>query len=462
MLSLNYPVQSHATHFDLKTLVQEDGFKKSIRLQARDLSERGPTGFGTPAGTANTIVNNHFDLLAFRAFTLGPAAAKDAVEDNLFENVGHAFHVTYDLTLGVIAATIDRNFAVIPNPIEWREGLQDLSERKIEGYYHGSPVGLWPIGAYEIFEGQARFSQIQYLSYACGHRLDFNDFKKFGLLSGKYVEAFEHFLRLTDSQWPQRANDPLVGLFLLICDLAINPGCGFPFPIAASYETFIRDTNPADRFVLFSRLIALKFPAFKKAVVKCDRTEYATLVTELSLAARDYSILQIAQTFSGWFTRTGPLADLLREYETYKFEAGNFVIRHLLAHFLAFQKDKYRSPEFFCWPGAWMAGDRTSDSVRLLFEQHGALFVDKEEDDGVFARLQPNRNEAAVQRTFNQFYHNAVVFDLTNQWIGQAGSFNYDIEWLDSKHSHVEAKAFLRRQFISAFDLDPEDVQRLR
>jgi hypothetical protein len=32
ILSLNYPVQSHCTHFDLKRLVEHDGFKKQLWL----------------------------------------------------------------------------------------------------------------------------------------------------------------------------------------------------------------------------------------------------------------------------------------------------------------------------------------------------------------------------------------------------------------------------------------------
>jgi hypothetical protein len=49
----------------LKRLADEDGFKKSIFLQAFELNESGPSGFGTVGGRANTIVNNHYDLLPF-------------------------------------------------------------------------------------------------------------------------------------------------------------------------------------------------------------------------------------------------------------------------------------------------------------------------------------------------------------------------------------------------------------
>src|SRR5271168_932189 len=99
-----------------------------------------------------------------------------------------------------------------------------LRERRVDGYYNGSPIGLWPIGAREIFEGQACFSQVQYLSFGCNHSLDWDDFRAIGMLHGIYVAAFQEFLRLTEAERPDRFDSPLIGLFLLICDLALNPG----------------------------------------------------------------------------------------------------------------------------------------------------------------------------------------------------------------------------------------------
>ena len=123
IFSLNYPVQSHSTFGDLKELVSGDGFKKSVFLQSLELNRHGSTGHGTMAGIANTIVNNHFDLFAFRAFTLGPDAAQEVTQRALFENVGHAFHMTYANTVGLLAATVDPEFKVLPHPKRVGRGL---------------------------------------------------------------------------------------------------------------------------------------------------------------------------------------------------------------------------------------------------------------------------------------------------------------------------------------------------
>jgi hypothetical protein len=358
----------------------------------------------------------------------------------------------------MLAATVDSTLQVIPDARDWSSGFRKLREAKVDGYYYGSPIQLYSIGAREIFEGQACFSQLQFLSFACGHSIGLESFRKLGMLHGVYIRAFEAFLAQAEAQWPQRADDPLVSLFLLICDLSINPGSGFPFSIAPNYETFITDVTPAARFVFFSRIVALRFPELKRRNFDHSRTDYIEISTALSQEMKDFTPLIVAGTFARWFKPGGPLADLRHEYLTYEFQPGNFVIRHLFAHFLAFQEDKFARPEFFCWPGAWTAGDNVSEESKRLFDKHGALFVDKEDDDGVFARNQPGRSEAQVQAVFEEFYGNVVVFDLANQWISHPGPFTFDFSWLSTKSG---ARDYLRGQFKAAYQLNIDDVEVL-
>ncbi len=461
IFSLNYPIQSHATHSDLRQLATIDGFKKPVVQQAVNLGPRNSTEVRPQHDIVHRIINNHFDLLAFRAFTLGPKAAESIAKEKLFENVGHAFHMTYGHTINILGSTVDKEFKALPHPDEWGDGFRKLTDKKVEGYYYGSPIGLWPLGSYEIFEGQACFIQIQYLSHANGHRLTWEDYRNIGMLHGVYIRAFEEFLRLTETQWPDKVDDPIVGLFLLICDLSINPGSGFPFPVAPNYITFINDVNPGARFCIFSRIIAQKYPVMKQAVQHYSKEEYEMISAELCAAVKEFPPSLIAKTFSGWFNSSGPMGGLRKEYETYKFSPINYPIRHLFSHFLAFQEDKAKRPEFFCWPGAWLAGDRLSRLERDLFEKHSALFVDKEHDDGVFARLQPGRDEATVMATFNEFYHYTMVYDLTNQWISENGAFKYDFHWLQPNASENELKIFLKQQFNTAFGIDIETVEVL-
>jgi hypothetical protein len=349
---------SHSTHADLKKLVEEDGFKKSVVEQAKALDLSGPSGFDTVGDRANRIINNHYDLMTYRGFTLGPESAIAVTKKNLFENVGHAFHMTLAHTVSNLASTVDKEFQLLPHPKDWGDGFRMLRERRVEGYYYGSPIGLLPIGAREIFEGQACFSQAQFLSFACNHRIDWDDFRAIGMMHGVYVAAFEEFLRLTEFERPNRFDSPLIGLFLLVCDLALNPGSGFPFPVTPNFESFIFDINPGARFAI------LKFPTLKTAIRDYSRAEYAEITDQLYEAAREAPPLVISQLFAHWFGPTGPLSDLRQEYKSYVFKPENFVIRHLFAHFLAFQEDKFRRPEFFCVGP--VLGWRASALTRIL------------------------------------------------------------------------------------------------
>jgi len=127
ILSLNYPMQSHCTYNDLNKLAEEDGFRKSVVEQAKALSFSEAKGFGTASGRANTIINNHYDLLTYRAFTLGPELAKAASEKSLFESVGHAFHMTVAHTVTILASTVDKEFKHLPHPKEWTDGFRLLT-----------------------------------------------------------------------------------------------------------------------------------------------------------------------------------------------------------------------------------------------------------------------------------------------------------------------------------------------
>ena len=97
----------------------------------------------------------------------------------------------------------------------------------------------------------------------------------------------------------------------------------------------------------------------------------------------------------------------------------------------------------------------------MLFDKHGTLFIDKEDDNSVFPRLQPNRDEATVHKVFDEFYHNIMTMDLTDQWINQSGPFKYDISWASSSASRDDSERYLREQFELAYDLDPNSVKIL-
>jgi hypothetical protein len=457
MTSLCFPSQTHANYVQIKRLIAEKQLKKPIRKLTKQLP--GPSHPDTLEGVSNIIVNNHFDLGAFRRLSYDLESAKALIADPLFDSIGHAIEVTYGNNLLTMSGVVDLNFRVLPDPRQWEEPFQKLREANVEGFYYGGPVVLWPIGAREIMEGQACFSQIQYLHFASGRKLNWNDFRTRGMLHGVYVKAFEEFLLRAELGWPPTIDHPAVALFLLICDMAINPGSGFPFSPAPHYRSFITDTVPGIRFTSLSTMVRLRCPSVAGAITDYTRAEYEDVTEQLASLLLDRSPLEIAETCSRW--ASGFMAPLMAEYSICDFGPMNTVARVLLSHFLAFMEDKYTTPEYFCWPGAWMAGERVSEKLAELFDRHSALFVDKADNDGIFPRLRSNCDEVLVQKMFETFYSANIVYSLTEQLISKEGAFSYDYDWLKPSASRAKSKEFANSHFQQIYGIHPDAIPLL-
>ena len=456
MMSMTYPSQAHANYRHLKNLISKAGFKKSIRNIAESIPGGG---LDTPSGLANIIINNHFDMDSYRGLTVSPLSAESIVQSPLFENLGHSYHIAHANIISLLSSVSDRKFNVIPHPKAWSDAFRELRESKTEGYYYGSSIKLYPIGAYEIFEGQARMAQLQYLHFATGGLLGMETAEKGRMFEGVYGKAFSAFLELAELERPSSIDHPTIALFLLICDIAINPGSGFPFPLV-HFKTFIDDANPGARFVSLSRLARLKCPDVLDRIHDYSRQEYEEVSQKLCEALIEEPPLKIAHEFVRW-GEAQEFQSLMLEHREFKYSKGNVVVRVLFSHFLSFMLDKYKTPEFFCWPGAWMAGDRVSNEAAELFDRHGALFVDKEDDDGVYPRLISGRSESDIQEVFDDFYANNVIFDLTRQWITEPGPFQFDYRWLSQKGSDQTIQEYAERCFDTIYGVKPSSAEIL-
>jgi hypothetical protein len=454
MSSLSYPVRAHGNHKQIKKLIELGALEKSVWKLA-EKSRSGPSTPDTVAGLANIIVNNYFDLSAFTQFTYTLKSAKEIASSRMFENLGHAMFITYANNLVALSA-VDKNFTTLPDPRTWEEPFAKLKNEKVEGFYYGSPVALWPVGAREILEGQACFSQMQYLHFGSGGKFEWDDFRDLGILHGVYEAAFKEFLERTELGWPPSINHPTVGLFMLLCDMAMNPGAGFPFDPYPHFPNFYSDTIPGIRFTSMARTIKLKLPQLLGSVTSYTKEKYQEVSDRISEVMLDPSPTQITARCDGW--AKGPMSFLMEEYRTYNYGPENNAIRVLLSHFLAFCQDKLETPEIFCWPGAHMAGKDISQRTVDLFEKHGALFVDREEDTGIYPRIREGYSEAAVQKVFDDFYAQVVTYEMADQLIMKPGPFRYEYDWLKPSATPGEFKEFADRQFKAIYGIAPEDI----
>ena len=460
MLSLSRPVQSHTNFPHLRTFIHDVGPKKSILKFATAI---GPVRQSNAALQAtNTIVNNHNDVSFFEIITTRPdLIRKNRIgHDPLFECVGHSYYITYANTVHLLADVFDPEFTFFPDVREWEPIFAALRDKRQEGYYHGSPIRIPPVGLFEIFEGQARFTQLQYLHFGTGGKFDWDDAHAAGMLGPEYIACFKVFLALTESDWPDSIDSPVVALFMAVCDMAMNGGEGFPFSLRFP-PTFVSDNDPGMRFAFFCRMVALEAPYLRSAIRNYSRQEYLEATEQLCALLHVPAPLKAARAVTAWSNDKPTLIALMEEDRTFRLSAANMPLRLLFARYLTYNRDKARHPEILCWPGAWLAGDRTSPVGVEVFGRNQAVFVDKEDDDGVFPIDIFGRDADIVDETFNLFYACIVNYDLISQWTVQEGPFRYPYRWLSTAHGQKEVKEWAANGFLKLFGEHPDGFEIL-
>jgi hypothetical protein len=450
-LSLLQPAHSHLNRKRLLDTIRSHGAAKPLKRMVELFAEEDlPSDH-----SLNYVVNNWHDLEFFRQLVIDPVRrTRDVVNNEYFISVGHSYQIALHAVSWMLASTVDQAFEKLPDPRPLEDVFLRLKAQRHQGFFKGSPVNVAPLGAYEIFEGQARFSQIQYLYSGSGGNLTWENINSCAMLEGVYVEAFILFLSILEQdKWPDAPGHSLVGLFLVICDLAINPSDGLLTELE-DYENLIELTDPGWRFVRLCEA-ASKHENLQRAVEAYSAEEYWTVSDLLSAAIKSPSPRRIAETVLRWSETHAGWGSLLKEDVTFEFNKTNLPIRLFLAKYLTFQRDKLKNPEFFCWPGMCMSSYHSPiepERAMQLFDEHSALFVDKPDGD-VYPRILPGRDQSVVHDVFNSFYQWVASYELTRQWITEYGEFELDFFWLTSKYSREELRVWAENSFIVSYNI---------
>jgi hypothetical protein len=280
ILSLCYPAQCTSNIEHLRDAVRLIGPKKSLRTWAENAVRVGTLSSDEALVEANQAVNNTIDIEFYKAFIVTPMCAGKLFSDPYFDCVGHSCSIAYANTLHALIDSCGFSASSLPDPGGWTQPLDALREARHEGFYRGSPIRRARVGLLDIFEGQARFSQLQFLQ-AVGGPPDCKRYRDAGYFEGNYISAFDEFRRVTGFLWPDRIDDPLIALFLLICDLSINPMRGFPFSFNAP-EDMIIDIDPGARFTRLCEA-AKQNPALASAILSHSFEDYVEVAGALTV-----------------------------------------------------------------------------------------------------------------------------------------------------------------------------------
>ena len=458
LMSLSHPAQTHANLKPLLRLLELVGPVKSIYQLAASQSD--PSTPDTPAGLANTVINNQFDIEAYRSLVTNPERADQLIHSPLFENMGHAYRIAQANGVLILGSTFDRELALLPDPREWIDEYHRLGEIKEPGFFYGSPVTLSPIGAKYIFEGQARFSQLQYLHFGTGGRFDWDDAADAGMLLPLYCSAFDAFLAASKLARPSSLNHPVVGLFLLVCDIAMNPGEGFPYPVW-SPPSFISDNDIGLRFLHLAAAVRLFCPEVATAITTYSAGEYASVCEKLCTSLKIFSPIDNCRAVARFVEEGSAFRDCLALHDVGKASLLNMPIQLMFGQFASYARDKLRHPEILCWPGPAMAGKFMRDTSAGVFSRQSPLFIDRADSEMIVPVVRQGLNEADVIETFQNFYNGQALYDMTRQWIRVPGPFTYDYRWLQPNGSHEQSKHWAEEGFKSTFGVEPDAFRLL-
>lgn len=460
MLSFLQPAHAHMNRQRLGEVLATHGpVKPLIGLAAKLLD-----AYDKPDESLNFVLNNWHDLEFFRKLVLNPVdLVKVVANDPYFMSVGHSYRMAIGATSWLIGATVDPEYEVLPHPRDWEASMAELRAAKTEGFYLGSPIVVPPLGAREIFEGQARFSQLQYLFGASGGKLTWDEIRRIGMLSCVYVRAFEVFLDFVEGDWPATVDDPIVGLFLLICDVALSPSEGIFLPMTDP-SALIWSTDPALRFIFLCRAAKEQGRDFKRSIQTYSAQEYWDVSQRLSDLILSPSPRELVEAVVSYSDGLHSWNQLVEEDQSFEYREGNFPIRVLLGRFTRMQRDKLASPQFFCWPGMCLTNYRQPlppETVVSLFSEHQALFLDRADRD-VYPRRVPGKDEMTLQRLLDEFYVWVSMYEMTRQWLVEDGPFEYDYLWLTSKFTSSEIKAWADNNFQIGTGVHPDVFSILR
>lgn len=454
ILSLAYPAQVLGSMEFVRSFGQIVGAVKPMKAWALRAELDGKTHEDPALQAANIAVNNTLDISYYKRIALDPQCTKElARSTSYFESVGHSYLKAYGDVLGAINGSCDFSSDEFPDPTHWEPEWYRLSEERCDGFVRGSIPPLAKVGLLAIFEGQARFSQIQFLASSGGPAL-LQTYRQDGYFASPYGDAFEEFLRLTGREWPERFDSPLVGLFLLICDLAINPTRGFPLDVEY-FEDFIRDVDPGARFTILC-LAAADQPELAFAIQNFNAIEYEYVAMRLAERCGYDDPRKALDAVIALLGDEGPVDALMEEHRTFEYGLANMPIRVMVSHYIAFCRDKRKRPEFFCWPGIWMAASKVTAEHQSLFLAHLSLFQDRGDTSKIFPRAMPGKTPGNLTRLVNGFYSFMLLFDMAQQWTVAPGPFRYDFLWLTGESDNPELVTSAKRQFIQFYGLDPD------
>jgi hypothetical protein len=405
----------------------------------------------------HTLVNSWLDIEFGICCVNSPKKLASFRSDNFFESVGISLYTLYRDALQTFHNQFPKTRSILPIA-DWESKFIRVRDARYPNFHHQSPAYLPSLGALAIFEGQARFTQLQFLHNALDGKTNLNDWRT--QLHGVYIEAFEHFLKVLAVPWPEKANDPLVNTFLLLCDIAMNPSFGFPEGIE-TFAGFIEAVHAGHRFHYLCMLVA-RSPQVVDALSSVNRHSYLQTMAFICGSLGWKTPLDVAAKWLHIYLEADLLSDLIKLRNNHDFTRDaqgvsmSMPVRLAASRQVSLLQDKLRMPEVFCWAGHYLGigvrGHSESVLTRTLNKHPAPFAILNEYKDGPIVYLcgvdTTPPDDQKAKEVIEQHFSVQMSADVMRQTIARHGDYAFNYMW-DNPNIGIDLRARARRSFTN-------------
>jgi hypothetical protein len=331
-------------------------------------------------------------------------------------------------------------------------GLPDFAE---EEQMPGTDVTQPGFGAIEILEGQARLCEIQYLSVFARDRIDWKTCVNRGMLAEPYGTAFRYFISHTGLPWPDNSLDTTVGLFLLACDITLNPGDIYPF---ARFDprTLVRSTHPAARFDRVTTAVA-KLKSKLLHNFQYDDSAYVRFSEQICAEINETSPQVIAAAIVSLFDEIPGTKPILDGDPGTVFSLPSIPLKFYIWKHHTFMRDRMQHPAYFCWPAPSLV--RMTLIYPQVFTRNEPPLVSPSLDGRIMASGAFCSDKGDVENGLYNFLMSQLMNDVIRQWIAKPGPFVTSYDWIDPTVSPSVWQKIVRDYFKDNFDFPIDGVK---
>ena len=374
--------------------------------------------------------------------------------------VGHSLLSYCSLTMGTLARLFDSECEGLLDPTPWDDAYRAFESDRRVGFDPNILLEI-PLGMVEIAEGQARISEIQHRNLT-QRALSWATVMNDGWLDGIYGRAFNLFLKLTESSEPTSPRDDIVDLFLLICDVALNPSCGYVDNVGPEQE-FVLDFHPGARFLRICRAVLRE---------QLDLTQFSlpSLSGYLEITKRLCEPLgwitpvQVAERGLAMWASSACGSELAHQHLTRGYGSVDLPLRYLVGEHRSYLETKAQIPHVLCWP-AWFLILHEEDSedyaatIDEMLGWHRPPFT-ADGSEGVSSIEIPRLDEAQVPQFASDYFTTLALYDLVIQWIAMSGQFELDgFSWTTNLSTHEKTR--IGEQFLRSFGKGLNEIEAL-